>query len=250
MNMNCRQCGAPIPNNYLTRDSFRCPECGKTYYKRTNSHRQQPQQNAARRSTKPVQRRKSEPIWKSILTRKVWKLPVWALLAIVIVLVGIIASSSSTPTPDKQAAATVQQTANQPETPTATEAPSTNGEYKTDKISFKIAGNYRYTESGNNYLVIQYDWSNISNENVTFIEALQTEVYQNGVQVDVGIIGGFDINTLTKVMPGYGATAYEVYEMPDNSQMTVIVDQFLDMYNAFDNVTYTVEPSSLQTFNP
>ena len=98
--------------------------------------------------------------------------------------------------------------------------------------------------------MIQYDWSNISSDNVSFIEALSTEVYQNGVQVDAGIIGGFDINTLTKVMPGYGSTAYEVYEMPDNSEMTIIIDQFLDFNNAFSSVTYTVAPSALQTFNP
>lgn len=51
--MNCRQCGTPIPNSYLTRDSFRCPECGKAYYKRPAPVQQQRQGN-----TRPTQNRR------------------------------------------------------------------------------------------------------------------------------------------------------------------------------------------------
>ena len=47
--MNCRQCGAPIPNSYLRLESFNCPECGKYYQKR----RQAPQGNARSASTYP-----------------------------------------------------------------------------------------------------------------------------------------------------------------------------------------------------
>ena len=47
--MNCRQCGAPIPNSYLSRDGFNCPECGKYYQKR----RQAPQGNMRNMAAAP-----------------------------------------------------------------------------------------------------------------------------------------------------------------------------------------------------
>lgn len=55
--MNCRQCGAPIPNSYLTRESFRCPECGKPYYKRRTAAQPQRQGN-----TRPNPVRRSQPV--------------------------------------------------------------------------------------------------------------------------------------------------------------------------------------------
>lgn len=31
--MNCKACGEPIPSSLLQKDSFRCPSCGRTYYR-------------------------------------------------------------------------------------------------------------------------------------------------------------------------------------------------------------------------
>lgn len=49
--MNCRQCGIRIPESYLTRPSFACPECGKMYYKRSST----PPTRSAPNARRPAQ---------------------------------------------------------------------------------------------------------------------------------------------------------------------------------------------------
>lgn len=87
--MNCRQCGAPIPNNYLTRESFRCPECGKPYYKRRTAAQPQRQGNTRQapvRRSQPISRR-SEGGLKGFITSR----NILLLIAFVIALIYIIA---------------------------------------------------------------------------------------------------------------------------------------------------------------
>lgn len=85
--MRCRQCGSEIPQRYLKLDAFKCPSCGKLYRRKQAAQ----QTIAPDGSRKPAQakRRKSSAgsVLRSILMKKLWILPVWAWLAIVLFLI-------------------------------------------------------------------------------------------------------------------------------------------------------------------
>jgi len=83
--MNCRQCGTPIPSAYLKRDSFQCPKCGKLY-------RRRPSQTVSNPSSMKVRHPKTSKGIKAFLTRKVWKLPMWAVILIALFLIGSISN--------------------------------------------------------------------------------------------------------------------------------------------------------------
>lgn len=97
MNMNCRQCGAPIPNSYLTRDSFRCPECGKPYYKRRTPSQPQRQGNTRPnpvRCSQPVLRR-SEGGLKGFITSRNTLLLIALIIGVIYVIAQIANISSA-----------------------------------------------------------------------------------------------------------------------------------------------------------
>ena len=95
--MNCRQCGAPIPNSYLTRDSFRCPECGKPYYKRRTPSQPQRQGNTCPnpvRRSQPVLRR-SEGGLKGFITSRNTLLLIALVIGVIYVIAQIANISSA-----------------------------------------------------------------------------------------------------------------------------------------------------------
>lgn len=104
--MNCRGCGRRIPESYLRQDSFECPYCGRRYRRTvakapSNADALQRRSETASRSravwgnARPVMRRNVgilERI-KHIALQRVWKLPLIAWAA-VILLVGIAGNSA------------------------------------------------------------------------------------------------------------------------------------------------------------
>ena len=76
--MKCRKCGREIPAKLLKQEAFRCPSCGNLYRKR------QPPANSVKQ-TRPHRKKQSK---LSFLRKKLWILPVWGWL--VILLLGII----------------------------------------------------------------------------------------------------------------------------------------------------------------
>lgn len=54
--MNCKACGEPIPSHLLRQDSFRCPKCGRAYYrgskptKAASTSKAAPEKRTARKS--------------------------------------------------------------------------------------------------------------------------------------------------------------------------------------------------------
>lgn len=73
--MNCRQCGAPIPAALLKKERFACPECGKVYRRKST-------QTLGKAPAKSARRPKAKKGVKAFLTKRVWKLPMWAILLI------------------------------------------------------------------------------------------------------------------------------------------------------------------------
>lgn len=66
--MICKQCGYPIPSAFIGRESFRCPECGKAYYKRSNSSQGNTRQ-APQKRLQPHSRRSSNGFKRFIAIR-------------------------------------------------------------------------------------------------------------------------------------------------------------------------------------
>lgn len=94
--MNCRQCGIQIPNSYLTRESFRCPECGKTYYKRHTPPVQQRQNvHPVVRRTQLIPKRPSNDLKSFIASRNILLL-VSLIIALIYTLAQIVNISSAT----------------------------------------------------------------------------------------------------------------------------------------------------------
>jgi len=106
--MNCRQCGAPIPNSYLSRDSFNCPECGKLY-RRSKAPSNTQARSAQTRSTRPANRGGGrEPAWKALLKKRIWKVPVWACIAVLLLVIIIASAGGGTDQPSSGPVAPVQ----------------------------------------------------------------------------------------------------------------------------------------------
>lgn len=86
--MVCRRCGSNFnTQEYRQRDgSTKCPSCGAVYRPRPQaSTTAQKSQQVHKPQSKKQSAKKLD--WKRIATKKIWKLPVWAWIAIILVVV-------------------------------------------------------------------------------------------------------------------------------------------------------------------
>lgn len=114
-----------------------------------------------------------------------------------------------------------------------------DGEFTLENVTFTVPGVYRYTENGEEFAVIRFDWTNNSNNPMDFSDCnIYATVYQDGVEVSDGY-ARLDTNTGKNVLPGYSLTSYRVYKLTGTSDVVIYLygyDSDYDQVN-FTNVT-------------
>ena len=249
--MVCRRCGTEFdPRRYLASDgSTQCPRC-RTIYRRNASNTQRgmvraepiPYRNSQK--GKPGKGKKT-----SFLSKRLWKLPVWVWILIAIVLLIVSTGSGSdhaTPIQNTTAPENVEQ------------AVVNSGEKNSsDPVAVSIARSADFGDSkveavqatirmvGNEtYVICEYNWTNSSDQNAMFLTAVSEKAFQNGIELDVGILLDVDTNTITEVMPGYSLTVRTIYTLTDPSaEITFMVSPFMDILNEYTPLTFTVNPN-------
>ena len=83
--------------------------------------------------------------------------------------------------------------------------------------------------SGNTVLVVEYTWKNTSDKTTSFMWAVSTQCFQNGVECDTALFcDDVDSGDLMKdVMPGYSITVREAYVIKDMSDVTIKCNKYL-----------------------
>lgn len=78
-------------------------------------------------------------------------------------------------------------------------------------------------------VMVTYSWTNNSEEATSAAVALSLKAFQNGVQLDTGIVTG-DIDSegyMAEVKPGAGTTFQMAYLLDDQSDVTVEVSELI-----------------------
>lgn len=122
--------------------------------------------------------------------------------------------------------------------------------YHTSKLSFSISGLYLYEKNDAQYLVVGFDWTNDSDTPETFWSQLSVTAYQYGIEIDYKFPQGFDGQRMTSVLPGYSMTSYNSYLLNGNGEVTVVVDDLIDLTDHFEDIYITVNPCDLPLFQP
>lgn len=138
--------------------------------------------------------------------------------------------------------------------PSFAEAPDSSTIYSTDAILFSLTNTYLHKAPGNDFIILEFHWKNISNEPLYFGMKLSVTGFQNGKELSlINYEPDYDtdmiaVNSMTQIMPGYENTDYEFIPIKDGSEVTIIVDQALEVGNSFEDITYTVIPGELPEF--
>jgi len=123
--------------------------------------------------------------------------------------------------------------------------------YQTKRIEFSINGPYLYHDEGTDYVVLGYDWTNISEEPQSFDYMITATCYQHGREVsDYSPRSFYQYNTSDKFLPGYGTRNYDIFNIDSlEDEVTIYVDDGFDVSGKFDDIKLTAIPSELPEFD-
>jgi hypothetical protein len=123
--------------------------------------------------------------------------------------------------------------------------------YQTERIEFSLNGPYLYHDGDRDYVVLGYDWTNISDEPQSFSFMITATGYQHGREVsDYSPDSFYQYNTLDKFLPGYGTRSYDIFRIDSlEDEVVIYVDDGYDMSDRFEDITLTVIPSELPEFD-
>ena len=108
------------------------------------------------------------------------------------------------------------------------------------QTSVKITGTRTGKDwSGNDILIVDYEFYNGTNENQMFVTYFDDKAYQNGVECDdVVFSSDYDADNLLKeVQPGYSITVSKAYVLTDFSTVTISVKK---LFSGEEYVSQTV----------
>lgn len=109
--------------------------------------------------------------------------------------------------------------------------------------SFAYKGaEYRDGRNGKKYLIINYQWTNTGDQSNYAATALSMMAYQNGVELDDGLLMDVSTNAVTALLPGASLDCCEIYELRDNSPVTLVVDAIADIMDQYPDYTLTINP--------
>jgi hypothetical protein len=153
---------------------------------------------------------------------------------------------SASPSPSEPAA----ETPDESETPEESEAPADDG----GAVASGALGDYEVsiisaeqTEDmdGNPAIYITYEWTNNSDTETSFLLALSSYVYQNGISCEIATLSEdiAEINdVLTDIQPGTTITVAEAYLLQDTENpIDVEVEELMDFSDSPAQVVATFE---------
>lgn len=256
--MVCRRCGCAFDARRFRRSdgSVRCPDCGAVYRPQGAPRQGQgalPARTAMRNEVPRGRRGRAA----SPLTRKLWKLPVWAWLAIAVVLVIIAAGSGGSreapirsvdiSTGEDQAPAAAPAEVSQAAPVAAQPEPGgvsigQSADFGSAKV--EAVGATIRVVGGDSYVICEYNWTNSSGENAMFLSQIAEHVFQNGVALEDGYLFDVETNAITEVMPGYSLGVRTVHKLSDPAaEIMFSVEPLLDFEDAYAPLTFTVNPA-------
>lgn len=77
------------------------------------------------------------------------------------------------------------------------------------------------TYDGQPCALVTFMFTNNSDEETSFMVAIDAEAYQNGVELDTGIVSGMDSDITKHVKPGGSITVQKAYVLDDQSDVTI-----------------------------
>lgn len=81
-------------------------------------------------------------------------------------------------------------------------------------------------------IIVTYTWTNDSDKATSFMVAVSAKAFQNGVQLDTGIVSDIDAqSSMSEIKPGATATVQQAYVLDDQSDVTVECTELI----SFDN---------------
>ena len=137
-------------------------------------------------------------------------------------------------------------------TDTANSADSQTGtpsdEFTAQYCTYTLDGPYLYKAPDGDYIAVFYDWINTDDKPRDDFLLVTIEAYQNGHSLENDWPEGFwnkyhDPND--KYMPGYGGRSFETFKLEDNSEITILVSDAMDVLDKYDKVTITTNPNDL-----
>lgn len=120
------------------------------------------------------------------------------------------------------------------------------GKTKLKSVEYCIPAAYRYSDQNGDYIIVQFDWTNTSNDSIMFVSTMVPQAFQDGVEISQGFVYNIETNSITTVLPGYGTTSYNIYKLKNNHDVLLSVDEFMDIGNKYPNKTCTIKLNSLE----
>lgn len=105
-----------------------------------------------------------------------------------------------------------------------------NSRENAEEANIKIASwNLSTDYQGSEVLVVEYEWTNIGDDDISFMTAFTTAVYQNGIECETAILCD-DVDSealLNSIKPGTTYNVKKAYVLQDKTTANVIVKKFL-----------------------
>ena len=98
-------------------------------------------------------------------------------------------------------------------------------------------------------LLIEYNWTNTSNSARSFMLSISGTAYQHGKELNNAISFALDKNQTTDILPGYSTVSYDRYYLEDDSEITVLLNDWINSGNVSNGVKLTFFPHDLERFD-
>lgn len=109
-------------------------------------------------------------------------------------------------------------------------ADNSNEESKNEENNIKIVSwNLSTDYSGAEVLVVEYEWTNNGDDDISFMTAFTTSVYQNGIECESAILCD-DVDSealLNSIKPGVTYNVKKAYVLQDKTTANVVVEKFM-----------------------
>lgn len=84
--------------------------------------------------------------------------------------------------------------------------------------------------SGAPAILVTYTWTNNSEKATSFMVAVSAKAFQNGVQLDRGVVSGADTSSsMNEIKPGATTTVQEAYVLDDQTDVTVECTELISL---------------------
>lgn len=120
----------------------------------------------------------------------------------------------------------------------ADQTQAASSKYEVTIDSARVTEDY----SGDPAVVIGFTFTNNSDDKANFTFATSVEVYQNGVELDLAIVGDIENNGLNDIKPGATIQTEQAYSLNDMSDIEVEVSELLSFSDdLLASKTFTLE---------